>query len=101
MDVGVGQTGTALDRRFVTCVWRFDCSNGSRLCFVELYRYLHARFGHASYERVCSGISIPNIYQFLRDQGTIPEAPAIAARQAQAPQHEQAVIISARSASTS
>jgi glucokinase len=34
----------------------------------ELLSYLQERFGHVSYERVCSGIGIPNIYRFLRDR---------------------------------
>ena len=35
----------------------------------ELLAYLFARHGHVSYERVCSGIGIPNIYGFLRESG--------------------------------
>lgn len=34
---------------------------------VELYKYLRARFGHVSYERVLSGPGFLNIYSFLRD----------------------------------
>jgi glucokinase len=34
---------------------------------VALYRYLAANFGHVSYERVCSGAGLVNIYRFLRD----------------------------------
>jgi glucokinase len=36
---------------------------------VELYRYLAAELGHVSYERVCSGAGLVNIYRFLRDRG--------------------------------
>jgi glucokinase len=36
---------------------------------VELYRYLHARFGHVSYERILSGPGLVNVYRFLRDTG--------------------------------
>lgn len=36
---------------------------------IELLRYLMQRYEHVSYERVCSGIGIPNIYNFLRDSG--------------------------------
>jgi glucokinase len=35
---------------------------------VELYRYLAADYGRVSYERVCSGGGIVNIYRFLRDR---------------------------------
>jgi glucokinase len=36
---------------------------------IELFRYLHARFGHVSYERVLSGPGLHNVYEFLRDTG--------------------------------
>ena len=36
------------------------------------------RFDHVSVERVCSGIGIPNIYEYLRDIERIPENPEIA-----------------------
>lgn len=45
----------------------------------ELLAYLQRRWGRVSYERVCSGRHIPEIYEFLRDSGAEPEAPAIAA----------------------
>jgi glucokinase len=35
---------------------------------IELLRYLQKLYGHVSWERVCSGIGIPNIYYFLRDR---------------------------------
>ena len=34
---------------------------------VELLRYLMVRFPHVSFERLCSGKGIPNIYDFLKD----------------------------------
>jgi glucokinase len=36
---------------------------------IEMLRYLQERFGHVSYERVCSGQGIANIYAFLKDSG--------------------------------
>jgi glucokinase len=33
---------------------------------VEMLTYLMPRLGHVSYERVCSGVGIPNIYSFLK-----------------------------------
>lgn len=36
---------------------------------VALLEYLHGRMSHVSYERVCSGIGIPNIYRFLQNTG--------------------------------
>lgn len=40
---------------------------------VELYRWLAAEDAHVSYERVCSGIGLLNIYRFLRRRSGIPE----------------------------
>jgi glucokinase len=34
---------------------------------IELLRYLMARFGHVSYERIVSGPGLINVYHFLRD----------------------------------
>ena len=36
---------------------------------VELYKYLQARYGHVSFERVLSGPGLVNIFEFLRDTG--------------------------------
>ena len=36
---------------------------------VELFRYLYARYGHVSYERVLSGPGLVNVFEFLRDTG--------------------------------
>jgi len=35
---------------------------------IELLSYLIKRFGHVSYERVCCGRGLVNIYEFLRDK---------------------------------
>ena len=35
---------------------------------IELLRFLKARFGHVSYERILSGPGLVNVYEFLRDQ---------------------------------
>lgn len=40
---------------------------------VELYRWLHRRYGHVSWERVVSGPGLVNIYTFLRDVKHITE----------------------------
>jgi len=34
---------------------------------MDLFRYLSARFGHVSYERIVSGPGLVNVYHFLRD----------------------------------
>jgi glucokinase len=68
--------GTGLGEAFLT--WngaRYEphASEGGHADFapntateVELLRYLMGHFRHVSYERVCSGIGIPNIYDFFK-----------------------------------
>jgi glucokinase len=36
---------------------------------IELLQHLFERYDHVSYELICSGTGIPNIYSFLRDRG--------------------------------
>ena len=45
---------------------------------VDLYRYLRAKFGRVSYERVVSGMGLRNIYEFLRDSRRAEEPAALA-----------------------
>ncbi len=40
---------------------------------VELYRFLAAEVGHVSYERVCSGLGIVNLYRFLLHRESLEE----------------------------
>jgi len=44
---------------------------------IELLRYLIERFGHVSYERVCCGRGLVNIYEFLRDKNPAAESDAM------------------------
>ncbi|HME35729.1 MAG TPA: glucokinase [Candidatus Sulfotelmatobacter sp.] len=46
---------------------------------IRLLEYMFKKFDHVSFEHVCSGIGIPNIYEFLRDVEGIPETPEVAA----------------------
>jgi glucokinase len=46
---------------------------------IELLRFLKARFGHVSYERVLSGPGLVNVYEFLRDTGCGNESDEFAA----------------------
>jgi glucokinase len=48
-----------------------------------LWAYLHEKFGHVSYERVCSGQGIANIYDFLCDANPGADLPEFAAQLAQ------------------
>lgn len=40
---------------------------------LDLLTYLQSRFDHVSYERVCSGKGLPNLYDFLKDSGRFQE----------------------------
>jgi glucokinase len=40
---------------------------------LELLRYLQLRYSHVSFERVCSGKGLPNIYAFLKESGRVSE----------------------------
>jgi glucokinase len=46
---------------------------------IELLRFLKARFGHVSYERILSGPGLVNGYEFLRDEQKGKESPELAA----------------------
>ena len=82
--------GTGLGEAFLTwdgTRYRAHPSEGGHADFapnnaqeVDLLRYLQARWEHVSYERVCSGRGIPNIYGYLRDNG-YAEEPAWLAEQ--------------------
>ena len=55
----------------------FGPSNETEL---ELLRYWQKIRGHVSYETVCSGLGIANIYKFFKDTGYAPEPDWLAAR---------------------
>jgi glucokinase len=92
--IGVIAPGTGLGEAFL--VWTGSAymayaSEGGHTDFgpnndveMELARFLLDRFGHAGYERICSGIGIPNIYDFFRERVGIPESPELALRLANA-----------------
>jgi glucokinase len=40
---------------------------------IKLLQHLQARIGHVSYEGVCSGKGLPNIYSFLKEEGVYKE----------------------------
>jgi glucokinase len=76
--IGVIAPGTGLGEALLT--WdgqRYHAypSEGGHASFaptnadeIALLSYLLERIGHVSYERVCSGIGIPNLYAYFRDQ---------------------------------
>jgi glucokinase len=51
---------------------------------IRLLEYMLKKFDHVSFEHVCSGIGIPNIYGYLRDVEGMAEEPEVAARVASA-----------------
>jgi glucokinase len=75
--------GTGLGEAFLTwdgSRYRPQASEGGHADFaptnpfeVELLRYLQGGFEHVSYERVCSGRGLPNIYAYLKDSGYADE----------------------------
>jgi len=58
---------------------------------IRLLEYMRTRFEHVSVERVCSGIGIPNIYQYLRDVEHVFESPEITQRIAAAKDPTKAI----------
>jgi glucokinase len=59
---------------------------------IHLLEYLLRRFDHVGVERVCSGIGVPNIYEFLRDEERIPEKPEVAQLVASSKDHTKAIV---------
>jgi len=59
---------------------------------IHLLKYMLQRFDHVGVERVCSGIGVPNIYEYLRDEEKIPERPEVAQLIASAKDHTKAIV---------
>ena len=86
--IAVIAPGTGLGESFLTwdgSRYQAHSSEGGHSDFapsderqVRLLEYLFKKFDHVSFERVCSGIGIPNLYKFLRDVEGIPEDPEVA-----------------------
>jgi glucokinase len=62
---------------------------------IHLLEFLQKRFGHVSVERVCSGVGLPNIYEYLRDVKQVSETPEIAAEIASTKDRTKAIVDSA------
>ena len=86
--IAVIAPGTGLGEAFLTwdgSRYRAHTSEGGHADFapansfqMDLLRYLLTRFPHVSFERVCSGKGLPNIYDFLKDSGYAEEPPWLA-----------------------
>ena len=59
---------------------------------IHLLEYLLQRFDHVAVERVCSGIGVPNIYEYLRDTEHLPERPEVAQLIASAKDYTKAIV---------
>jgi len=102
--IAVIAPGTGLGEGFLTwdgARYRPHPSEGGHTDFaptnplqIELLRYLQGRFEHVSYERVCSGLGLPNIYAYLKDSGYAGE-PAWLADQLGATNDPTPVIVNA------
>jgi glucokinase len=81
--IAVIAPGTGLGEAFLTwngSHYQAHTSEGGHADFaptdtfqVELLRYLLTRFPHVSFERICSGKGLPNIYAYLKDIGYAEE----------------------------
>jgi glucokinase len=100
--IGVVAPGTGLGESFLT--WEgaryvAHSSEGGHSDFaptdqrqLRLLEYLLPRLDHVSFELVCSGIGIPNIYEYLRDVEQIPENPVVAEKVAAAADRSVVII---------
>jgi glucokinase len=62
---------------------------------IHLLQYLLKRFDHVAIERVCSGIGIPNIYDYLSDEEKISERPDVARAIASAKDRTKVIVSAA------
>jgi glucokinase len=86
--IGVVAPGTGLGESFLTwegAEYVAHSSEGGHSDFaptdkrqLRLLEYLLTKFDHVSYELVCSGIGVPNVYEYLRDVEQIPENAQVA-----------------------
>lgn len=58
---------------------------------VDLWRWIYAKHGHSSYERVCSGMGLVNVYEFLRERSAEPEPNGLLQEMVE---HDAAAVIS-------
>lgn len=100
--IAVVAPGTGLGESFLTWDggrYRAHSSEGGHSDFAPtderqmgLLRYLLRRFDHVGFERVCSGIGLPNIYEYLRDEEKLPERAEVARAIADAKDRTKAIM---------
>jgi glucokinase len=81
--IAVIAPGTGLGEGFLTwdgATYRPYPSEGGHASFsptndleIEMLRFLQQRFRHVSWERICSGVGLPNIYTFFKETGRAEE----------------------------
>ena len=100
--IAVIAPGTGLGEAFLTwdgTRYRAQASEGGHADFapaspvqIGLLQYLQARYDHVSFERVCAGIGIPNIYDYLLESGYAPESPEVARQLAAAADRTRVIV---------
>jgi glucokinase len=103
--IAVIAPGTGLGEAYLTwdgSRYRPHASEGGHADFapttpreIELLQYLQTRWDHVSYERVCAGQSIPDLYDFLKDSGRAAESPALRAQLATAKDRTPSIMAAA------
>ena len=81
--IAVMAAGTGLGMAFLVPTsrgYRAFPSEGGHMSFAprgeveaELHAFVRKRIGHVSFERICSGTGLPNIYDYLRSSGRCRE----------------------------
>jgi glucokinase len=100
--IAVIAPGTGLGESFLTwdgSKYRAHSSEGGHSDFaprdkrqIRLLEFMLERFDHVGVERVCSGIGVPNIYEYLRDVEKIPERPDVAELINSAKDHTKVIV---------
>lgn len=81
--IGLVSPGTGLGEAFLTWQrqgYQAHASEGGHASFapandkqLRLLTYLMPKYGHISFERVCSGMGIPGLYEFFKHHEGLPE----------------------------
>jgi glucokinase len=100
--VAIIAPGTGLGESFLTwngSRYQAHSSEGGHADFaptdkrqIRLLEFLLKRFDHVGVERVCSGIGVPNIYEYFRDVERIPERPDVTESIRSAKDHTKAIV---------
>jgi glucokinase len=93
--IAIVAPGTGLGEAFLTWErkrYKAHASEGGHASFapvneeqLAMLGFLQGKLGHISYERVCSGLGIPNIYAFYKESGRCPEPDWLTEKLAAAP----------------